>query len=421
MERLHLLEVGVRWPPETFLGWRFEALARRGYAITVLSPKRQRHGAARLEGVRVRTLPELGEPRPRMLAAAALEGLALVLRRPAAAPRLWRAVRESMAQDGRSGAWETLARLRVFLPLARLRPDIVHFEWNPEAVRYLPLTEVWRCPTVSSCHGSGVNVLPHHPGEERFRPALERSFRAASTVHCVSDAIRREASRYGLDAAKVATIKSAVDPGRFRPAPGAPPREGRFGVVAVGFLRWLKGYEYALEAIRLLADRGVPVRLDVLGEDPFAPVPDSEETRRLLYTIDDLGLSGAVTLHGAVSSATVLARLQASQVLLHASLSEGLPTALLEAMACEVAVVATDCGGVREAVRDGVDGLVVAPRDSVRMADALQWLWEQPDLRHTMGRAGRERVLSAFTLDEQVGKFASLYEGLAGAHAGGRA
>ena len=405
----------MRWPPETFLCWRFEALAARGYRITVLCPPRMRRGDTRLNGVSVRTLPEPGGSRSRILISVALGGVALLFTRPGVTRRLLRAVRTATDQSGRSGAWRALEQLRLFLPLARLRPDIAHFEWNPEAAGFLPMAEVWDCPTVSSCHGSGVNVLPHEPGEERFRADLARSFRDATAVHCVSDAIGKEARRYGLDPAKVHTIKSAVDPERFRPpaVPRADP--DALHVVAVGFLRWLKGYEYALEAIRGLVDRGVPVRFDILGEDPFAPPPDSEEVRRLLFTIADLGLSDVVKLRGLVSSDEVLERLQSSDVLLLASLTEGLPTVLLEAMACELPVVASDCGGVREAVRDGVDGFVVAPRDPGELAGALRTLWERPELRRSMGREGRRRVISHFALDDQADRFADMYETLVSA------
>ena len=406
----------MRWPPETFLCWRFEALARRGYRVTVLTP-RMRRGHARLEGISIRGLPEPGESRPRVLAGVVLDGAALILTRPKVARRLVRAVCAAMDQRGRSGAWSALRQLRLFLPLARLRPDVVHFEWNPEAASYLPMAGVWDCPTISSCHGSGVNVLPHDLGE-RFREALARSFRDATAVHCVSDAMCREARRYGLDPAKVHMIKSAVDPARFRPAAAPPPEPEVLGVVAVGFLRWLKGYEYALEAIRRLVDRGVPVRFDILGDHPLTALPDSDETKRVLFTVADLGLSDVVRLPGVVTSDEVLERLQASQVLLLPSLTEGLPTVLLEAMACELPVVATDCGGVREAVTDGVDGLVVAPRQPEQLADALQLLWERPDLRAAMGRAGRRRVVADFALDDQVAQFADMYETVVERHAG---
>jgi glycosyltransferase involved in cell wall biosynthesis len=154
----------------------------------------------------------------------------------------------------------------------------------------------------------------------------------------------------------------------------------------------------------------VPVRLDLLGSDPALSSGEPSDRPRLRHAIDELGLHDHVHLHDQVRSGEVVAHLHRADVLLHPSLSEGLPTVVLEAMACGVPVVATDCGGVREAVTDGVEGIVVPPRDPRRMAGALAALWRDPDLRRRMGRAGRARVAEAFTLDAQVQAFLDLYE-----------
>jgi glycosyltransferase involved in cell wall biosynthesis len=130
----------------------------------------------------------------------------------------------------------------------------------------------------------------------------------------------------------------------------------------------------------------------------------------VLHAIDELGLRDRVRLHGQVDSAVVLAHLQSADVLLHPSLSEGLPTVVLEAMACGLPVVVSECGGVREAVTDGVEGFVVPPRDPGRMAAALAELSREPELRRRMGRAGRARVQRAFTLERQIDAFVDLYE-----------
>jgi glycosyltransferase involved in cell wall biosynthesis len=71
--------------------------------------------------------------------------------------------------------------------------------------------------------------------------------------------------------------------------------------------------------------------------------------------------------------------------------------------------VATDCGGVREAVTDGVEGFVVQPRDAEGLARALERLWREPDLRERMGAAGRRTATSRFTLERQLDEFLALY------------
>jgi glycosyltransferase involved in cell wall biosynthesis len=86
----------------------------------------------------------------------------------------------------------------------------------------------------------------------------------------------------------------------------------------------------------------VPVQFEILGGDPTEEIGERSERERILHTVADLDLEGRVRVRGKLSSAEVARELQASDVLLHASLDEGLPTVLLEAMACGLPVV----GGV---------------------------------------------------------------------------
>jgi glycosyltransferase involved in cell wall biosynthesis len=109
----------------------------------------------------------------------------------------------------------------------------------------------------------------------------------------------------------------------------------------------------------------------------------------------------------------VAAHLRRADVLLHSSLSEGLPNVVLEAMACALPVVATDVGGTREAVCDGVEGFLVPPRDARAAAAALRALWGDPELRGRMGRAGRARVEADFTIDRATDDWVELYERVA--------
>jgi glycosyltransferase involved in cell wall biosynthesis len=160
-------------------------------------------------------------------------------------------------------------------------------------------------------------------------------------------------------------------------------------------------------------DRGVPVRLDVLGGDVERPADESPEVRRVLWEIGDLGLADRVRLVGTVGPPAIRDHLHAGDVLLHSSVTEGLPTAVLEAMATALPVVVTDAGGTREAVTDGREGLVVPPRDPEALAGAVERLWSDPALRVAMGEAGRRRAVADFTLDAQVRSFAAMYEALA--------
>jgi colanic acid/amylovoran biosynthesis glycosyltransferase len=408
--RLHVLEAVLRWPPETFLQWKIEALAERGVRVTVASTVPRRKARVRVRGAELKRVPHGREPAAVRILGAVRDASALLLRRPRRLARLVAAVRGPLPPSQEPTPWRTtLGLLPRYLPLARLEPDVVHIEWETVAGFYLPLMEVWDCPVVMSCRGREIHVYPHTPGSESWVGRLPAAFDKAVAVHCVSEAIMAEATRYGLDPAKACVIRPAVDTRFFRPAPNGPRPDSPLRVISVSDLFWVKGHEYALQAIRLLADRGVPVRFEVVGDVRPDLGAEPRDRERILGTIEDLGLHDEVELHGRLSPAGVRGRLQAADVLLHASLAEGIPNAALEAMACGVPVVATDCGGTREAVADGREGFVVPPREPRAMAAALEALWRDPDLRRRMGRAGRDRVESEFGLGEQAERVLALY------------
>jgi glycosyltransferase involved in cell wall biosynthesis len=407
---VHVLELGVRWPPETFLRWKLERLAARGYRVTVATSRGAPKRALTLPGVAVETvLPE--GPRRRLASLSAAAGAVLALggslRRLAA---LARAAGQPTAAGRRIGRGEAILRLRAYARLAAVEPDIVQFEWSSAATHYASAIEALGRPVVLSCRGSEVNVNPHAPSKRRAAGALPLAFERATAVACVSEAIRAEAQLHGLDPAKARVVRTGVDLHGFRP-PAEPRRAGGgFRVVAVGVLRWLKGWEYALLAVAELARAGVPVSLGIFGGDPHRDMGQASERDRLVYTIDDLGLGDRVRLHGGVEPERMRDELQRADALLHPSLSEGLPNVVLEAMACGLPVVVTDVGGTAEAVTDGVEGLLVPPRDARAAAAALERLWRDPELRARMGAAGRARVERDFALEDAVQRWVDFYE-----------
>jgi glycosyltransferase involved in cell wall biosynthesis len=297
-----------------------------------------------------------------------------------------------------------------------VKADVFHFEWEYIAAKLLPVFELWKRPVVVSCRGSAVLVRPHTPrGErERLKELLPSVFARAAAVHCVSESIRQDAERFGLERAKTWVIRSGVDSSFFRPSPHRRDGADGFRIASVGTLRWVKGFEYSLMALARLARDGCPAVLEIAGAEPVVSetaVPSDLE--RLRAAAEALDLDGRVWLRGGVSPAEVRRMMQRSDVLLQGSLSEGLPNAVLEAMACGLPVVATDVGGTSEAVRDGVEGFLVPARDAEAIATALAKLWRDPALRARMGVAGRARVEAEFTLERETREWMGFYASLA--------
>lgn len=392
---LRVLFAGISWPVETFIARLIRGLAEAGIQVTVASE------------INPNLNPLLNHPRicwlrtpswnvntaVRVLSFGWLTTVGL-LRGIRDARRFNSYARQSPERNGR------LRILHRLLPFAGRRWDVIYFPWNSAAINLLPLFDM-DCPVVISCRGSQINVAPHDPGRVGFRDSLRATFALAMNVHCVSDAIKSEAGKYGLDAASSTVVPPAVNIDFFYPARNAS-SNGKFRLVMTGTLTWLKGHEYALMSVRQLLDLGIKVQFDIIGEGP--------ERQRISYTIRDLGLEECVRLHGRLDQERVREILQRADAFVLASFTEGISNAVLEAMACGLPVVTTDCGGMREVVSDGVQGFLVPLREPQMMASALAKLATSPKLRQQMGEAARSTAVTKFSLNSQVKNFSDLYQ-----------
>ncbi len=157
----------------------------------------------------------------------------------------------------------------------------------------------------------------------------------------------------------------------------------------------------AVVAVASIVIAAVPESMFVLvGEGPLR----SELQRQ----IDAAGLTNRVLLHGMEADAAEV--VGGFDIAVQASLSEGLPNALLEAAAAGVPIVATNVGGTAEIVADGSTGRLVEPADNAAMAEALVWLATSRDRRVRFGDAGRALVAERFGMDRFVAETVALYE-----------
>jgi glycosyltransferase involved in cell wall biosynthesis len=219
--------------------------------------------------------------------------------------------------------------------------------------------------------------------------------RRADTVRAVSRDIAREAEAAGVDSTRIVVVPSRCDtrffdPDRWRSAgeamraslPGDP------ASAVVGFLGALnasKGLDVLVNACTTVA-RARPMRVAVAGAGP------------LRQKLADVAADGVppVVLLGHLSPTDVPAFLAAIDVLAVPSYDEGLPRAVLEAMAMGVPVVASDVGGIPDAVQDGITGLLVPPGDAEALASALIRVLDDRDFAIRLGTTGRRRVLEEF-------------------------
>lgn len=289
-------------------------------------------------------------------------------------------------------------------PLVGIESDCVYFPWVLGADPYLEWFQCNEVPVIVSLRGSMVNVDPSNPFKGEYtKSTLRRIFELSNTIHCVSKNIFENAQQYGLKKEKTVLIRPAVDVDYFLLLKNKPLNE-RFTIITTGSLIWHKGYEYALMALKILIDKNIKINLHIIGDGP--------EIQRVLYTVEDLSIHDNVFLHGKLSPSQVRDRIQAADVFLLSSLSEGISNAALEAMSCGIPVVTTDCGGMREAIQNGIEGYIVPVRAPLEAANAIEKLVKDENLRAMMGRAGRSRVEKEFALSQQLNVWNELFSHL---------
>jgi glycosyltransferase involved in cell wall biosynthesis len=171
----------------------------------------------------------------------------------------------------------------------------------------------------------------------------------------------------------------------------------------------VKGHRHLVEAVAQLRSRGVDIRVTFAGQGPLKAVIESQ--------IAAHGLEGSFALVGQLSHAELLGRLAGGSwdtVVMPSGETpsgekEGIPVSLLEAMSYGVAVLGTNVGGMAELLGDG-SGLIVQPADPSALADALQTLASDPELRAEVGARGRARVERDFASETVVGELVAQFE-----------
>lgn len=234
----------------------------------------------------------------------------------------------------------------------------------------------------------------------------------ATRIICNADAIRaRFAGSRAWD--RSVTIINAVDTREFHPgvdgaafraeqgADAATPLVGIVGRLGLG-----KGHEQFVEAaVRLLRAR-TAARFVVVGDAVFAE--DAWREDALRRSVKDAGLEEHVRFTG--FRRDVPGVMRGLDVLVLASDAEPCGRVLFEAMASGTAVVATSTGGTPEIVRDGVEGVLVPPRDAGALAEAIGALLADPGRRARLGEAGLARVRAEFTIERYVARTVAVYD-----------
>lgn len=218
------------------------------------------------------------------------------------------------------------------------------------------------------------------------------SMTSGTPIHCIYHGLNSDFSRLLGDASLEAVVG----------------RQSTLRILAVGRMVAKKGLDVLVDACAILTKRGVPLRLDIVGEP-------GDQAGRLAAQVSHYGLSNAVTIRGPMTQAALVEQYRKASVFcLPCRIApdgdrDGIPNVLMEAMACGLPVVTTPVSGIPELLRHDVNGLFVPPDDAGATADALQSLHADATFAARLGAAARADVRARFCGERMASELAALF------------
>ena len=290
---------------------------------------------------------------------------------------------------------------RLSRALRKLRPDILHAH-DPHAVAMASMAISMAYPP----------PCPPLVASRRVAFRIKRNAFSLWKYHqvdlflCSSEVVRQQLIADGIPARLTTTVHDGIDVGHVDASPPVDLRAEFWlphGVPIVGTVGALvphKGHRHFVAAAARVLRRVPDARFFIVGE--------GDEREALEAQIKHLKLDKHVILTG--WRPDVLSVHKSFDLFVLSSVTEGLGTTLLDAMACRRAVVATRTGGIDEAVDEGRTGVLVEPHDEPALARAIIALLEDEKTRERMGEAGRARVQEKFSVDRMVDDTLDAYE-----------
>ncbi|MFW6116707.1 MAG: glycosyltransferase [bacterium] len=282
--------------------------------------------------------------------------------------------------------------------------DVIHAHWTLAGIVSLAAGLLQNKPTILSLWGADINLA-----RGRVLSWVNRCvFQNVDRITVVSTDLRERVLALGLPDKKIVLLPNSVDETRFRPVDRAAARQ-RLGlphdfplILYVGSLIERKGVRDLVQAMSEIDSEMPKAQLFLVGEGHL---------RKDLETqVQTLELGSNVSFAGARPSHEVPYWMNAADVLVLPSYSEGRPTVVLEAMACRTAVVASDIGGNRELVVPQETGLLARAGDPGDIADKLVMALRDDGLRDRLSRGGRRIVLErGFTWQGNARRLLNIY------------
>ena len=273
-----------------------------------------------------------------------------------------------------------------------------HFVSHPAAVAYI----------IHQFTGISYSFTAHGADLQREQEMLCPKMRDAKAIVSVSEYNRELMLQFcgQHHDPKISIVRCGVSLERFQPRENT--IKERFSIICTGTLHEVKGQRHLIQACSHLNEKGIDFECHFLGDGPH---------RSMLQELaESLNIAERIHFHGYVPQVEVAKLLNEADVFVLPSvitddnLREGIPVALMEAMASGLPAISSNISGIPELIQDGKSGFLTEPGDSRAIAQALEKLYEDADLRKTMGETGREKIFNEFELHQNARRLINLFE-----------
>lgn len=271
---------------------------------------------------------------------------------------------------------------------------------------FISLLLKWRhkIPYIVSLRGADV------PGySERFSviykfltPVIKVIWKNASLVVSNSEGLKNLALK-SRPRQKIEVIYNGADIEEFKPGSDIECPSGTFRIICVSRITGRKGIRYLIEAVSQLISKYSQIRLQIVGE--------GNEKKNLEEQVKKLKLENVVEFCGLIKHRNLPIHYQEADIFVLPSLNEGMSNTMLEALASGLPIIATDTGGTRELIKEGINGLLIKMRNSGDIAQKIEILIQNKDLRQKMGEASRS-LAEKFSWKNVAGQYAAVYKNI---------
>jgi len=264
--------------------------------------------------------------------------------------------------------------LRCSFSIKKINPELIHSQSIQMGLPCFLAKKLFSIPYIVYCHGSDV-YLPWKFKKIISKYVLEN----ADAVIVLTKNMEREIKSFGFNLKNIYIIPNGIELEKFKNLSKNTARkelnisQNEKVVLFVGTLKNIKGIKYLVEAINIVKQKGLKIKLLLVG--------DGEQKSELEKMAEKLNIKEEVVFIGRIDNKEIAKYMAVANIFVLPSLSEGLPVVVLEAMASGLPIIATKVGGVPEILKDSENGFLVDAKNSEQIAEKILYLFSGDDVK----------------------------------------